>query len=96
MSREEYVESIRDGREVYLYGDRVKDVATHYAFRKSVRMTARLCDALHPPKTPEVLTCPTDTGDGGYTMWFFRAIAVWDEAYLRLDVPQSGIQGVIS
>jgi aromatic ring hydroxylase len=42
MTGEEYIDSIRDGREIYLYGDRVKDVTTHPAFRNSVRMTARL------------------------------------------------------
>ena len=47
MTGEEYIESLRDGREVYLYGDRVEDVTTHPAFRNSVRMTARLYDALH-------------------------------------------------
>ena len=31
MTGEEYIESLRDGREVYLYGDRVKDVTTHPA-----------------------------------------------------------------
>jgi aromatic ring hydroxylase len=31
-----------DGRQVYLYGDRINDVTTHPAFRKPVRMTARL------------------------------------------------------
>ena len=72
MTGEEYIESIRDGREVYLYGDRVKDVTTHPAFRNSVRMTARLYNALHDQKTRDVLTCPTDTGNGGYTMRFFR------------------------
>ncbi len=41
MTGDEYIESIRDGREVYLYGDRVKDVTTHPAFRNSVRVTAR-------------------------------------------------------
>ena len=61
MTGEQYIESIRDGREVYLYGDRVKDVTTHPAFRNSVRMTARL----HDPKSGDVLTCPTDTGNGG-------------------------------
>lgn len=73
MRGEEYVESIRDGREIYIYGDRVKDVTTHPAFRNSVRMTARLYDALHDERTRGVLTCPTDTGNGGYTMRFFRA-----------------------
>lgn len=73
MTGEEYIESLRDGREVYLYGDRIKDVTTHPAFRNSVRMTARLYDALHDPKTRATLTCLTDTGTGGYTMRFFRS-----------------------
>jgi len=72
MTGDEYIESLRDGREVYLYGDRVKDVTTHPAFRNSVRMTARLYDALHAPETRGVLTCPTDTGSDGYTMRYFR------------------------
>lgn len=73
MTGEEYIESIRDGREVYLYGDRVKNVITHPAFRNSIRMTARLYDALHNPTNRDVLTCATDTGSGGYTMRFFRS-----------------------
>jgi aromatic ring hydroxylase len=79
MTGEEYIESIRDRREIYLYGDRVKDVTTHPAFRNSARMTARLYDALHDPKTREVLTCPTDTGSGGYTMRYFRSPHSADE-----------------
>jgi 4-hydroxyphenylacetate 3-hydroxylase-like protein len=47
MTRWEY---IRDGRKIYLYGDRVKDVTTHPAFRNSVRTTPRLYDALHDQK----------------------------------------------
>jgi aromatic ring hydroxylase len=45
----EYIESIRDGREIWIYGERVKDVTTHPAFRNTVRMIARLYDALHHP-----------------------------------------------
>jgi len=30
----EYLESLRDGREIYIYGERVPDVTTHPAFRK--------------------------------------------------------------
>jgi 4-hydroxyphenylacetate 3-monooxygenase len=73
MTGDEYIESLRDGREIYLYGDRVEDVTTHPAFRNSVRMTARLYDALHAPETRPILTCPTDTGGDGYTMRYFRA-----------------------
>ncbi len=69
---EEYLESLRDGREVYVYGERVADVTTHPAFRNSARTIAKLYDALHDPATRDVLTCPTDTGSGGYTHKFFR------------------------
>jgi 4-hydroxyphenylacetate 3-monooxygenase len=38
----QYLESLRDGREVYIYGERVKDVTTHPAFRNAARSVARL------------------------------------------------------
>ena len=63
----EYLESLRDGREVYVYGERVKDVTTHPAFRNAARSIARLYDALHAEKTKGILTSPTDTGSGGFT-----------------------------
>ena len=70
---DEYLESLRDGREIWIYGERVKDVTTHPAFRNTVRMIARLYDALHDPARRDVLTSPTDTGSGGYTHKFYRA-----------------------
>jgi two-component FAD-dependent monooxygenase len=86
----EYIESLRDDREIYIYGDRVKDVTSHPAFRNPIRMTARLYDALHDPAKRAVLTAPTDTGSDGWTHRFFttpksaedlvadqRAIAEW-------------------
>ena len=68
----QYLESLRDDREVYVYGERVKDVTTHPAFRNSARSIARLYDALHDPQTRELLVSPTDTGSGGFTHKFFR------------------------
>jgi 4-hydroxyphenylacetate 3-monooxygenase len=75
----EYVESLRDGREVYIDGERVADVTRHPAFRNSVRSLARLYDALHDPEKREVLTVPTDTGSGGYTHKYFRVARSRDE-----------------
>src|SRR5216110_3297769 len=80
MTGEEYLASLHDGREVYLYGERIADVTTHPAFRNSARSIARLYDALHDPRSREVLTCPTDTGSGGYTHKYFRV------AHSREDV----------
>ncbi|GEL17521.1 4-hydroxyphenylacetate 3-hydroxylase family protein [Pseudonocardia asaccharolytica] len=72
MTGDEYIESLRDGRELYLYGDKIDDVTTHPAFRNAVRMTARLYDAMHDPAKKDVLTTPTDTGSTGFTHPFFR------------------------
>lgn len=51
-----YLESLRDGRAVYIYGDRVADVTSHPAFRNACRSVARLYDALHDPKQQQALT----------------------------------------
>ena len=81
----EYLASLNDGREVYIYGERVENVATHPAFRNSARTIARLYDALHDPKQKEVLTSPTDTGSGGFTHRFFRAARSRDELIKQRD-----------
>ena len=73
MNGEQFLESLRDGREIYIYGERVKDVTTHPAFRNTSRMVARLYDALHDPKHKDKLLVPTDTGNGGMTQAYFKA-----------------------
>jgi 4-hydroxyphenylacetate 3-monooxygenase len=72
FTSEEYLESLRDGREIWIYGERVKDVTTHPAFRNTVKMLARLYDALHDERK-DIICTPTDTGNGGYTHKFFKA-----------------------
>src|SRR5256712_10985945 len=75
----EFLESLRGPREVWIYGERVKDVTAHPPFRNPARMLARLYDALHDPKMRDVLTCPTDTGSGGFTPRYFRAPTTADD-----------------
>lgn len=67
----EYRDSLDDGREVYLLGERVRDVASHPAFRNSVSSIASMYDALHDPAQRGTLTCPTEDGRG-FTHRFFR------------------------
>ena len=81
----EYLESLKDGREVYIYGERVKDVTTHPAFRNAARSVAKLYDALHDEKTKSVLTGPTDTGNGGYTHKFFKAARSREDLLAQRD-----------
>jgi 4-hydroxyphenylacetate 3-monooxygenase len=79
LTGREFLDSLRDGREIWIYGQRVADVTTHPAFRNPARMLARLYDALHDPAQREVLTCPTDTGSGSFTHRYFRAPATLDD-----------------
>ncbi len=74
---DEYLESLRDRREVWIYGQRVADVTTHPAFRNTARMIARLYDALHDPEKQKTLITPTDTGNGGSTHRFYKP---WKDA----------------
>jgi 4-hydroxyphenylacetate 3-monooxygenase len=62
MTGAEYLESLRDGRAVYVDGERVADVTRHPAFRTAAQSVARLYDALHAPGTRETLTGKDDYG----------------------------------
>lgn len=52
---EEYLESLRDGRKVYINGELIKDVPSHPAYRNAARSVARLYDALHQEENRETL-----------------------------------------
>jgi len=60
----EFLDSLDDGREVWIYGERIKNIAEHPAFRNTARMVARLYDALHRDYAEQknLLTCPTEWG----------------------------------
>ena len=62
MTGAQYLESLRDGREIWLNGERVTDVTTHPGFRNGARSVARLYDALHDPAQQDVLTGVTPNG----------------------------------
>jgi 4-hydroxyphenylacetate 3-monooxygenase len=81
----EFLASLRDSREVWIYGERVKDVATHPAFRNSARMLARMYDALHDPARKSILTTATDTGTGSFTHKFYRVPRSIDELVASRD-----------
>ena len=56
MSGAEYLESLRDARAVYLYGERIEDVTVHPAFRNASRSIARLYDTLVDPERQDSIT----------------------------------------
>lgn len=60
---EEYLESLKDGRQVFLNGEKISDVTEHPAYRNSARSIARMYDALHDEETKDILTGVTEYGD---------------------------------
>ena len=59
-----HLASLRDGREVYIYGRRVEDVTTDPAFRNSVASAASLYDFQSAPENVAKMTIPAPSGEG--------------------------------
>src|SRR5438128_6087470 len=52
----DYLRSLNDGRQVFVDGERVKDVTAHVAFREAARSIARLYDIAAAPQMCERMT----------------------------------------
>ncbi|MFD9125975.1 4-hydroxyphenylacetate 3-hydroxylase family protein [Kitasatospora sp. NPDC059571] len=61
---EQYRESVRDGRRIWINGEEVADVTVHPAFKPLVDIRARIYDMAHDPATAAVMTyADPDTGE---------------------------------
>ena len=58
---EEYLESLRDGRRVWLMGDPVEDVTTHPTLAGCARSVAAVYDLQHDAAHQDMLTIPSPT-----------------------------------
>ena len=52
----EYRESLKDGREVWIDGERVKDLSTHLVFKPIIDVRSRMYDMAHEAQFQEQLT----------------------------------------
>src|SRR6516225_392220 len=92
----EYLRSLKDGRCVYVDGERVKDVTVHPAFREAAKSMARLFDIAAAPEHRAVMTYPSpETGAPVWRAWQIpknhddlrakrRAAELWAEATFGL------------
>ena len=70
MTGERYIQSLRDGREVWLDGSRVEDVASHPAFSGMVRELARIYDVQHSEECRDEMTFVSpDSGNRCSLSW---------------------------
>jgi 4-hydroxyphenylacetate 3-monooxygenase len=67
----EHLESLRDGRVIYIGNERVADVTRHPAFRNAAATVAALYDMKADPANREVMTYEED--GGRHSIYFLRA-----------------------
>src|SRR5207247_8024035 len=54
---QQYRDSLKDGRQVWMNGERIMDVAIHPAFKPIVDIRARIYDTAHEKATASAMTC---------------------------------------
>ena len=66
---EMHTASLRDGRTVFVNGERVADVTTHSAYRNVVQSVAGLFDFTADPANQALMTYTTETSDQANRIW---------------------------
>jgi len=89
----DHINSLQDGRDVYINGERIGDVTAHRAFRNAVRSVANLYDVQAAPENRDLLTFASpDTGRRVSRTWQLptnydelverrRALEAWSETH---------------
>ncbi|MCB5909190.1 4-hydroxyphenylacetate 3-hydroxylase family protein [Streptomyces pinistramenti] len=95
---EQYRESIRDGREVWINGEKVADVTAHPAFRPLVDIRARIYDMAHDPATRDVMTYTAPGGDevNAVQQKPPRTQEDWDAKRAATDAVLTDVGGVVT
>ncbi|MBN8966601.1 MAG: 4-hydroxyphenylacetate 3-monooxygenase, partial [Rhizobiales bacterium] len=66
---EEHIQTLRDGRAIYLHGRRVEDASVHPAYRNAIQSVAKLYDFQSAPSNRELMTFTTETGGVANRIW---------------------------
>ena len=93
---EQYRDSIRDGREVYINGERVRDVTRHPMFKPLVDIRARIYDMQHDPATRDVMTSRIDGEDYAVGLKLPYTQQDWWEKRRATDAIFHDIGGVVT
>ncbi|TDU00511.1 4-hydroxyphenylacetate 3-monooxygenase [Azorhizobium sp. AG788] len=66
---QQHIESLRDGRQIFLDGALVGDATSHPAYRGAVASVGRMFDFQSAPENRELMTFETDTGTRANKIW---------------------------
>jgi 4-hydroxyphenylacetate 3-monooxygenase len=94
---DEYRASIRDGREVYIDGERVDDVTTHPAFKPIVDVRARIYDMAHEPDNQGVMTYVDDASGERNAVGLKPPVSQqdWHDKRAAVDAALDDVGGVV-
>lgn len=97
VTGDEYRESLRDGRQVWINGEKVNDVPTHRAFKPIVDVRARIYDMAHEDKYRSVMSYDIDgTSERnciGHKLP--RTRQDWEDKRQAIDAVMKDIGGVV-
>ena len=93
---EEYRDSIRDNREVWINGEKVKDVTTHPAFKPVVDIRARIYDMQHEEATQDAVTYEEDGERYAIGLRLPYEKKDWDDKRKAVDMVMHDIGGVVT
>ena len=93
---DEYRDSIRDGREVWMDGEKVKDVTTHPMFKPIVDIRARIYDMQHDPQTRDDMTYEEDGDRFAIGLKLPRTHQDWHDKRAATDKVMDDAGGVVT
>jgi 4-hydroxyphenylacetate 3-monooxygenase len=93
---EQYRESLRDGRQVWMNGERIKDVSTHPAFKPAVDIRARIYDLAHEKAAaPAMSYIDEETGERNCIAYKLpKEQADWQAKRGAVDLVMKDIRGL--
>lgn len=93
---EQYREGIRDGREVWIEGERVKDVTRHPAFKPIVEVKARMYDMAHEAEHRDVMSYEENGQRNSILLKLPTQQKDWQDKWAALDAFLNDIRGVVT
>ena len=93
---EQYRESLRDGRQIWINGERVKDVTRHAAFKPVVDIRARTYDMAHEARFRDALTYEAGSERNSVAYKLPKTQQDWQDKRRWVDVVLNEIGGVVT
>jgi len=92
----QYLEGLRDGREVWIDGERVTDVAAHPAMKPIIDIRARMYDMQHEAAHAPALTYLEDNNRHSIFNRLPKEQRDWHDKWKAVDTVMNDIKGVVT